>query len=317
MNQSVSRKDQKHGYWTLFNQRTGTKIRLSLKPGAKAPEKAYSPEIMDVKITDKCDVGCKFCYMDSTRNGQHASISDLIALADALASMKVFEVAIGGGEPTDHPDFVQFLQELKSKDIVPNFTTAKLGWLSDKNCLAILENCGAFAYSVTCTKQVQELINSIESSKKARRFSFGGEWSKVTIQIVMGTMGRPEFESVLSMAKDHGIPVTLLGFKSVGRGAKYKPKTYDWWLDSCKNLVANYELPLIRVDTALAAQYENEIKASGIPEWCFHVLEGKFSAYYDAVAKKFARSSYQLDGAVSILSKFGLHDELLKAFQKF
>lgn len=46
----------------LFNRVDGTKIRFAVGSYTKAKR----PELVDIKITDWCDVGCTFCYQNST-----------------------------------------------------------------------------------------------------------------------------------------------------------------------------------------------------------------------------------------------------------
>lgn len=54
----ISRKDG--DYWTIFNNLTGTKIRMSFTTD-KPYQQAKRPELVDVKITDFCPYGCQFC----------------------------------------------------------------------------------------------------------------------------------------------------------------------------------------------------------------------------------------------------------------
>ena len=66
----IARKDQKFDYWVLYNKVNGTKIRFRFGPG-DPPAKAWAPELVDMKITDFCNMGCQFCYQSSTPNGKH------------------------------------------------------------------------------------------------------------------------------------------------------------------------------------------------------------------------------------------------------
>jgi MoaA/NifB/PqqE/SkfB family radical SAM enzyme len=88
-------------------------------------ERAFSPvpETIDVKITDWCNFGCGYCYMDSTAQGKHAPRELLTNIFDGLKAAP-YQIAFGGGEPTAHPDFPWFLEYTKSKGTVPNYTTA-------------------------------------------------------------------------------------------------------------------------------------------------------------------------------------------------
>lgn len=53
------------------------------------------PESIDIKITDYCDLGCRFCHEMSTTIGKH---SDLAMLLTILHKLPIgIELAIGGG----------------------------------------------------------------------------------------------------------------------------------------------------------------------------------------------------------------------------
>lgn len=107
-------------------------------------------------------------------------------------------------------------------------------------------------------------------------------------------------------AKAADVPVTLLGYKTNGRGASCAPVSYDWWIDAVKSAHcegADWRTPQIGIDTALASEYENELKEAGVPSWLFHTKEGKFSMYIDAVEGKLAPSSYCEDSEVWELIK--------------
>ena len=82
----------------------GTKIREneldSLDPNF--------PENIDLKITDFCDAGCLYCHENSTKNGLHGDLD--VAFIETLKPYT--ELAIGGGNPLDHPSLVPFLEPL-------------------------------------------------------------------------------------------------------------------------------------------------------------------------------------------------------------
>lgn len=88
-------------------------------------ERAFSPipETIDVKITDWCNFGCDYCYMDSTTSGKHAPKQLLRTIFEGLKDAP-YQVAFGGGEPTAHPDFPWFLEYTRHMGTVPNYTTA-------------------------------------------------------------------------------------------------------------------------------------------------------------------------------------------------
>ena len=84
------------------------------------------PEFYDVKINQKCDGGCSWCYQDSKPDDEHY-MNSLEDVKNFFGSMTInqrpFQVAIGGGEPTQHPDFISILKQFKDLGITPNYTT--------------------------------------------------------------------------------------------------------------------------------------------------------------------------------------------------
>lgn len=295
----VARKDDRHGYWSLFNRHNGTKVRFSFDhlPDKPEPDKAFAPELVDIKITDYCHTpsACApYCYQASGAKGKHADTQLVSKIAHTLSGFRVFEVAIGGGEPTMHPEFTAILQTFRQYGIVPNFTTRSLDWLKDrKKREPILKAAGALAYSVSRPEDIFEL-RSIQPQEDEPHYVPN---VKVSVQCVMGTIDRDTFRQLLLAAAQTEIRITLLGYKTVGRGADFDPIDYSWWIDVLQGAIAECKImeidpPVVGIDTALASQYEKELAANGVPSWCYFTKEGKFSMYVDAVAGKIGPSSY-------------------------
>lgn len=74
------------------------------------------------------------------------ALSNYKRVIDEAADMGTFQVALGGGNPNQHPDFVEILNYTRSKGIVPNYTTNGRG-LTDDILAATRRNCGAVAVS--------------------------------------------------------------------------------------------------------------------------------------------------------------------------
>lgn len=134
------------GYSTFFNARTGFFARVPEHGKAEPFWSPHGPELMDISITNWCDKGCVFCYKSSTRHGLHMALRDYKRVIDEAAEMGTFQVALGGGNPNQHPDFEEILDYTKMKGIVPNYTTNGRG-LSESILEATERNCGAVAVS--------------------------------------------------------------------------------------------------------------------------------------------------------------------------
>jgi hypothetical protein len=85
----VARRDPA-GWWTLFHRRTGAKVRLEFADGplARTPTRSHAPELVDLKVSNYCNFGCNYCYMDSTRAGVHAPLDRIERLAASLAELR-------------------------------------------------------------------------------------------------------------------------------------------------------------------------------------------------------------------------------------
>jgi len=103
----------------------GKTMRIPLDPRKPVTELEY-PEFYDVKITNRCFGGCPYCYQSSTgADSDFTNVPEKIR--DFFGSMtenqRPFQVAIGGGEPTLHPDFREICATFKELGIDPNYTT--------------------------------------------------------------------------------------------------------------------------------------------------------------------------------------------------
>lgn len=317
------RKDPVHGFWVVFNPQTGGKARFSFAdPTKPVPMRSSLPELVDVKITDFCPYGCEYCYQGSTTQGKHAPKEEVEWLMSALAELGVFEVALGGGEPTLHPEFFDFLGAIRRRGIVPNFTTRNLGWLTEpEKVKAVEENVGAIAMSVNVAADVHRLSGAIAAAGHKVN-GFGALGRRFKVQYVIGAPG--DLPGVMCAARETGFDVTLLGYKRVGFAKNLAALTPPWgdWLDLVKSLAATHACPKISIDTPLAAERAADILLSDIPEWCFTTREGAFSMYVDAVAHKCGPSSYEPEAMVDLDLKDVYRPEPLPrrihaAFNKF
>jgi organic radical activating enzyme len=311
----VVRKDPT-GYWTLFNRKTGAKFRITFDHKEKtsaAPVKSYAPELADVKVTNYCAFShlCPFCYQGSNKEGSHAPARNWQTLASSLGHLRVFEVAIGGGEPTLHPQFLDILHSFRYYGIVPNFTTKNLAWLRDpRQWTKIIDECGSFAHSVQNKDHVHELGSLVRLN--------GIESQRVSVQVVMGTFDRFTYKEIMEACAVHRIRLTLLGFKTTGLGKDYKVKDHSWWIEDAVQFRKDHHIEMA-IDTVLAKDYEKQIRDAGIPRWLYHVDEGKFSCYVDLVESRIGPSSYCDEGDYRPLdfSQWSVSSQITEAYAGF
>lgn len=286
------------GLWTFYSTKTGTKMTIDLDMNRSSRPRSGTPELVDIKITDYCPYGCAFCYQGSTTEGLHAPVysqdygshnQTMYNIISQCREAGVFEIAYGGGEPTLHPKFVEILRLTSQSGITPSFTTKNLGFFRDKEKVTeVLQYVGGIAYSVENVPQIEAW------GRVAAKYggNSNGKVNRFTVHIVMGLQTLEELETMLRAVAKYKLHVTLLGYKTTGRGNDVVPHSYDGWTGVMQKLQRENACPSISIDTALALSHGSEIEAAGVPSYLFYRIEGRHSAYIDAVAGTAAPSSY-------------------------
>lgn len=126
----------------------GKTLRLALDPSKPITELKY-PEFWDVKITNKCSGNCPYCYQDSKQLDKH--YKNILAKTNIFfqvmdTNQRPFQVALGGGNPNEHPDFISLLKAYDKLGITPNYTTNGIG-LTKEILEATEKYCGGIAIS--------------------------------------------------------------------------------------------------------------------------------------------------------------------------
>lgn len=137
-------------YHFVADGKTGLTLRWG-KTLKDNPECAPVPELADISISNHCSKGCSYCYRDSRPNNEFMSLENYCKVLDSLNHPEygnVFQVAIGGGEPLEHPDFREIIKVTCSHSIVPNFTTNG-SLLNESMCQFLADKVGAVAISVS------------------------------------------------------------------------------------------------------------------------------------------------------------------------
>lgn len=278
----ISRKDG--DWWILYNKGSGAKIRISFKDDAKPFAASSTPELVDVKITDYCPMGCKFCHQSSTRDGKHADLKKIERLAYDLNRAKVFEVALGGGETTTHPDFPSILKIFNDHAITPNFTTFNMNWRkNEKIADAVKKYCRSFAVSYPNDVRGIALWNDDLDNRNAPRG---------VLQIPLGCYDEATTKRALKDAINYGVNVTFLGYKHYGRGERFQGHDYGWVVDWIMEQGKERRFLRFGADSLFVQQFGEVFKTHGVSELLMVNAEGAYSCYIDAVEGKMGASSY-------------------------
>jgi len=236
------------------------------------------PEQVDLKITNFCAHNCPFCHESSGPNGEHA---DPQWIADVFEKYQLpMEVAIGGGNPLDHPALIDILNIFKDrligitvKDVdVFNFKYRKL-WEK------IAQYNVAVGVSPTTVEHTVKAVSTLKNLS--------------IHDIVIHVINRVHDASFIHQLNRKidivgSRPVFLvLGYKSFGRGAQYKPPHSGLTLSDLRGI------PMLAFDTLALEQIGRDsalIKYVQSPYYTGD--EGEYSMYIDAVKKEYAVCSY-------------------------
>ena len=266
-----------NGNTTVIIYEDGTKIREF----DNTPE-IYFPESLDVKITNYCDLGCKYCHENSTIKGEHADLEKLKAVLISLPAG--VELAIGGGNPLDHPSLIEFLIWCQERGLICNITVNQRHL---KKHLATLE-------TLIEEKLIYGLGISIVNNHYREIEYLKTLTNNIVYHLIAGVNNVSELDSLNSIGN---CKVLILGYKNFGRGVDYYSKEVD------KNIeLWQKQLPLylgkfsISFDNLALEQLNVQSMISRNIWDSFYMGDDfSFTMYVDAVKQEYGPTSKSLD----------------------
>ena len=277
----------KNGNYVVRLYEDGTKIRAS-KDDTFVPEFA---ENIDIKITNSCAHNCRFCHEGSTPNGLHGDIMNL-PFFDSLHEGQ--EVALGGGNVLEHPDFENLLHKLKDKKVITNITLQ----LSDiRDNLPLIDRLSSedLIYGIGCSiSRSNEIEDFLEIIYKLKN-------KKIRERLVFHLInGLPFFSTDLETLNDCGkkykdIKVLVLGYKKLRRGLTLlNDISIDVKADAAKvyKYIKHSNFKTISFDNLALEQLDIKSVLSE-KEWNLLYMgdDGTSTFYIDCVTETFAQSS--------------------------
>lgn len=237
------------------------------------------PENVDLKITDYCDRGCLFCHENSTTKGIHGDILN----QKFIDSIQPFtELALGGGNPLDHPDLVEFLKKLKSKNVIANITVNQKHFIDSKPYIDFLiSEKLIYGLGVSVTEVTDELISLLKEN------------NNIVIHVIYGVIEPEEFKKLY----DNGLKVLILGYKIFRRGEIWLSRKEEEFSVNSKWLFnelgeATKHFKVVSFDNLAIKQLEVK-RLMSESDWSNFYMgdDGKYTMYIDMVKKEFASSS--------------------------
>ena len=261
----------------------GTKIRIEPDEGG-CPEK---PESLDYKITNRCTgTNCAFCHERSGPDGKHGDIMN-DKFIDTL--LPYTELAVGGGNVLEHPDFVPFLRKCKEKKLICNATFNQYHFSKPEN-LELIKSLAKekllYGIGVSLTPseaKADELVRILEDFPT----------DNVVVHVINGIHSK----KILERLYDKGIKILILGYKTFGRGEGYY-ESHGEGIESVKSDIHDDLAELVKHFKAvsfdnLAISQLDVKRLFSDEEWNEFYMghEGEYTMYVDSVYQQYAVSS--------------------------
>lgn len=252
-----------NGNYQVTIYEDGTKTRISLD-GTFEPNRI---ETLDINISNKCNVGCDYCYINATPKGAEADLG-----FDSFEEMKIpkhTELALNYNG--FHKQLDNFL-DIYFYEYIINLTVNN----------SLLHN----------KEELQRLQGWIDSEKVkgigVSTNKFIPNLKLISTNIVYHTIvGITPVSEIVDMLKANQ-KVLILGYKQMGRGITNPPKIWDVTpiLEIKKGILSFDNLALEQLD--IQAKIPSTI-------WDSHYMgdDGTTSFYIDLVSKTFSKSSIE------------------------
>ena len=191
-------------------------------------------EFYDVSLGTKCNLECPFCYTNAKKSGMF--YDNVVGKAKFFFgnmddNQKPFQIAIGSeGEPTIHPEFIEFIKTIYDLGIVPNLTTNGIT-IAENNYITPLEEtiekyCGGMAISAnTWCEEINEVWQVALQKLALLDININIHY------IMIDRVSVDEFEKIYHKYSDKVLYFVLLPLMDSGRSnIKCPPDTFEYLL---------------------------------------------------------------------------------------
>lgn len=191
---------------------------------------------MLVRITDYCTMGCAHCMINASKQGKHM---DKKTFRDTLKFIKPIDLILflSGGEPTQHPEFLEFLEIVNDHGF-------------DPEAVLIMSN-GTFLEDKTYTDKILDFGYRIQVTNDSRFYP------KTIIKIdhpLITYVDRINQVSPFGRALKNRIPVTQKYPECFNlRSIAYCKTTFSDVIDVLRILAKKYCTPAINTDGSISA----------------------------------------------------------------
>ena len=282
-------------YDVFINLENGTKVRKNDLDNL-TPE---FPESFDYKITNKCHHNCPMCHENSNPSGVHGNIMN----DKFIETLHPYtELAIGGGNPLEHPDLEMCLRKCKSLKLIPSMTVHQDDFMNNLEFLRMLRDEEViWGIGVSVSYVADGLIEALH------------EFPNAVCHIIAGIAT----EAVINKLAHNNLKVLILGYKIFRRGeALYEKDSTNinfliqYMYDILPDMINNSWFSTVSFDNLAIEQLKpSRLLTKEQYDEFYMGDDGNFTLYVDLVNNEFAVSS-------TATERFPVMDNIKDMFDK-
>ena len=259
---------------TKINTITGTKTRVTDDDDFDLE----FPESIDISIGDRCDGGCKFCYINASPNGTNGELLNR-KFIDTLHPYT--EIAVNGNS-LNHPQLIPFLEAIKSKKVFANITVNQIHFERKEDVIReLVKRDLVKGIGISLRHATPEFV------QRVRRYP------NAVIHAINGIITPDDLE----VLRDNNLKLLILGYKHLGRGVGYEAENdvairlRQRYLKDVLDTLPDHFFILSFDNLALEQLGVESIVSPDEWEELYMGDDGTSSMYIDLVTNKFGISS--------------------------
>jgi len=238
-------------------------------------------ESCDIQISQCCDNGCEWCYYGCSPTGKHGKLTGW----KFFETMHPYtEIAINLQYPV--PDeLTEFLNIMKNKNIIVNITINQNHFMNPF--------IQSFIKQLIDMDLIKGIGISLTNPKQEKFIETVKQYPNTVIHVIAGITPLKDIEYLMG----HNLKLLILGYKAVGRGARYFTDYYSYVCGDIERLENNLinilnRFKVVSFDNLAIEQLHLKDKLSE-KEWetFYGGDDGTVTFFIDLVKGVFAKSS--------------------------
>lgn len=295
-----------NGNYIVIVSPSGKLTKRAFRAGEEL--KAAFPDSIDLKISNRCKIGCPFCHESSIPGGKIFDFDKTIEILSQLPKEPI-EIAIGGGDVLETPkETGRLICWLNEHGYKPRIT---INWNSIKDFpeLQSITPVDALGISIQDLPELKKTSWDVEESLAATFDIESGNPSnrlteeiKIVFHIIAGVFPPDKLEKLFETCSYDRTAILVLGYKRFGRGKHTGPSDEKIleFEQAVKQLIyknrTRFLNNVIGFDNLALEQLHIKDSLTNF-EWnsLYMGEEGRHSMYIDAVNGEFAKTSRSED----------------------